>query len=205
MMSNMKKQYKEFTQRVMKSAYEQAGNALSRMLDLPVDQGSILIGYEPGLTVQAYRGNTKSYIVLVTEIIGDARGQSFLFWPEDESELVSMFLLKNLRENPSTELKEAILKELDNVLTAAAITTFSNLSSLKIYGDVPTLMRLSGKELQDWLLKEVKYPSAHRPLVETVVRYSVQGLPVSPSFAWVLDEEFVEAFQKISEHESVKF
>lgn len=204
-MSKMKKQYKEFIQRVMKSAYEQAGGAFSRMLDLPVEQGSILIGYEPGLTVQAYRGNTKNYLVLVTDIIGDARGQSFLFWPEDEAELVSMFLLKNLRDNPNTELKEAILKELDNVVTASAITTFSNLSNLKIYGDVPLLVRLSGKELQDWLLKEIKYPATQRPLVETMVRFSIQGLPVSPCFAWMLDEEFVEAFQKISEHESVKF
>ena len=100
----------------------------------PMEQ---LLTYDKKETVVQY---------LCTELKGDLKGISFWGLSLENIECVQNIAAQKLGmptpiDNP--EMKEAIMLEVDNILSAAMITQLANKMQLNIYGDVPKIMSKS--------------------------------------------------------------
>lgn len=80
---------------------------------------------------------------LCTELKGELKGSSFWGLSLENMECVQNTAAQKLgMPTPvdDTEMKEAIMLEVDNIISAAMITKLANKTQLNIYGDVPKIM-----------------------------------------------------------------
>lgn len=135
--------------------------------------------------------------VLTTKINGQAKGVCFLiFKPEEVEELLKVSLPKNIYNKPEAknEFGDAMLLEVDNILAASVITQFSNLLKLKIFGMVPQLDRVSGKELLEYIPSSSE---GYNDLLCFKTQYRTDEIDLSPEFIWLLESHFVEEFKNV--------
>ncbi|MEM9829144.1 MAG: hypothetical protein AAF944_00820 [Bacteroidota bacterium] len=92
---------------------------------------------------------------LTSGIIGDMQGKSYLLLTQADCEAIFETCLPSSGSaNERRIMKEAIIKELDNTISAAVIAEFSNVLQINIYGDVPHLMAGTAKEVQLSILND---------------------------------------------------
>lgn len=130
-------------------------------------------------------------VVLKTELQGDVGGVCFLIFNTDDVKKISeVSLPKSVLEDPvkAKEMTKAFLMELDNIVSAAVVTQFANILTLKVHGGIPAYSEYSSHEIDDELRKEISQGSS---LLFARVNLGVEGTSLSPEFIWVLDEEFV--------------
>lgn len=136
---------------VMNKGFNRAAEAFSKFMNVPVKMmtsQSVLIRHDDDFAyVSEEEGNL---YVLTTQIIGEFAGKSYLILNQDESEEIFR-AAKSRKEDLSLELKEALLQEIDNIISASVIAELSNSLNVEIYGDVPMLKKMSAKELQDFI------------------------------------------------------
>lgn len=154
----------------------------------------------------------KNYL-LTTEIKGVMKGKAYLIFNEQETEkIVAANLPESIRNNEAEKAKmtEAILLEIDNIITGAVVTQFSNIFQCKIYGDVPSLNILAGKDINHHL-------SVHHDKGLNVIYFNARFITkdeteITPEFIWLMDDTFfnevknvvsdekkMELFQKLSD------
>jgi chemotaxis protein CheY-P-specific phosphatase CheC len=127
--------------------------------------------------------------VLVTQVIGNISGKSFLIFNQAESE--EIFSAMNLPLS-NTALNEAFLMEIDNIISASVIAELANALSLEVYGDVPVLVRLSAQDLKAFVTKEIgddKYSSVI--FCNTTFQFD-QHDKIHPQFVWSLSNRIFE-------------
>lgn len=128
--------------------------------------------------------------VLITQIIGDVSGKSFLILSEEESQ--EIFKSMNLRL-PNAALNEAFLMEIDNIISASVIAELANALSLEVYGDVPVLARVSGQELKAFVTKEVGNNS-NTSLIFCNTSFEFDDRDsIHPQFVWSLSNRIFDA------------
>ena len=75
-----------------------------------------------------------SLVLLTTEVIGELHGMSYLIFDASEvDEINNSCLPAGLPEDQKAKIQEAVLKELDNILSAAVITELSNKLNVRIF------------------------------------------------------------------------
>ena len=188
----------DITKEVINIALSKAADSLSffikekvliQLLDLKIDSQN----YAP---LSKKHGTEKSYL-LTTAIRGDIGGKSYLVFNESEVEkLVDANLPDSIKSNPveKASMTDAILLEIDNIITASVITQFANILQCKLYGDVPHLDILDQKDLNPFLNKNnpellnVMYISS---------RFITKNLDTSPEFIWLMDDQFFLSVKSI--------
>ena len=181
----------DITKEIINIALSKAADSLSffikekvliQLLDLKMDSHN----YAP---LSKKNGTQKSYL-LTTHIKGDISGKAYLVFNEAEVEkLVEANLPDSIKSNPveKANMTDAILLEVDNIITASVITQFANILQCKLYGDVPQLDIMEQKELNPFLNKNnpellnVMYISS---------RFITKDLDTSPEFIWLMDDQF---------------
>ncbi len=131
-------------------------------------------------------------VVLTTELRGEMGGVCFLvFDQEDTKTLCDVALPPSVKEDPikAKEMSKAFLMELDNIVSAAVVTQFSNMLSSDIHGYVPIYNEYSEGVIEKELRDQIKMDSH---LLYVKVNLILEEKSLSPEFIWALDEKFIE-------------
>ncbi len=138
----------------------------------------------------------KTYL-LTTNIRGDVGGKAYLVFNEAEVEkLVNTNLPESIKNDPQAkaEMTDAILLEIDNIITASVVTQFANILQYKLYGDVPNLTILSQHELNPYL-------GSNNPDQYDVMyfntRFITGGMDINPEFIWLMDNKFFSGVKNV--------
>lgn len=153
-------------------------------------------------SIFVHKGESK-YYVLTTEIKGEMKGISFLIFSEEEiQQLYRSALPASIVEDPENLAMhgEAVLLEIDNIISAAVITQFANFFKYKIYGDVPGLKVLEGEKAVN------EFISSFNTLSDYYLYFSSKfindEINVTPTFIWFLGENYIDGVRKIANDES---
>lgn len=136
--------------------------------------------------------------VLSTELKGELTGECFLIFNKSEvEELLKAMLPASILENQAQkeEMGNAILLELDNIVSAAVITQFSNILQCSSYGNVPRLDVIEPKGLETFLKSRI-IDEDH--LVCFKAEFITENVKLQPEFIWGLNERFVEGVKSIA-------
>ena len=129
----------------------------------------------------------KNLTIVQTDIMGQLKGSSYLIFNEEEKRVVTHMSLDTF--GSSVFLDEcAILKEIDNIISAAVITELSNALNVSIYGDVPQLLELDNIEEFHSLMNEGN--SDYHVLVSANFIFDGHSC-ISPVFIWKIDKKIM--------------
>lgn len=135
--------------------------------------------------------------LLTTELVGDLKGVSFLLFSENEVKSImnSRYANKDFDEAKYKKKQDALLLEIDNIITAGVMSEFANAFSYRTYGGVPKLDIVSyDKALA--LMKEGTEKN------EFILRFNAglvsEKANVKAAFIWSVDGAFVEGVKKLS-------
>ena len=135
-------------------------------------------------------GAASDFYVLTTEVKGSLQGKSYLLLNNDEAMWV-INRMKVQRSAPAeslTGLQKAALLELDNILSAAAITQIANQLDIFCYGDVPGLQKMNAAQLRSLLTDaERQYPFSVQ------ASYHSTDNQLQTAFIWMLDGSCMQA------------
>jgi chemotaxis protein CheY-P-specific phosphatase CheC len=150
------------------------------------------------------KGNIEKSYLLTTNIKGDILGKAYLVFNEKEVEkLVDNNLPESIKIDPvaKASMTDAILLEIDNIITAAVITQFANILQCKLYGDVPHLDILSQDDLNPFLNNS---NTDHFNVIYFNSHFITKHLDINPEFIWLLEDKFfAEVKNIVSDEEKV--
>ena len=92
-------------------------------------------------------------------------------------------------------MTDAILLEIDNIITASVVTQFANILQLKLYGGVPQLDILPQNVLNPFLNENNK--KDHFNIIYFNSHFITNHLDINPEFIWLLDDKFFEGVKNI--------
>lgn len=131
--------------------------------------------------------DTENLTMVQTDIIGQLNGSSYLIFNDEEKKVIAHMGLDTLGGSASVD-ESAILKEIDNIVSAAVITELSNALNANIYGDVPKLVKLEGmKELYNLINKG---DCDYYLLASANFVFDGHG-SISPIFIWKIDKKIM--------------
>ena len=136
--------------------------------------------------------------MLTTKIIGEVGGKSFLLLNEEERAAIYSACLSPQKDKDETARKtmeEAILKEIDNIVSATVITQFSNALGFSIYGDVPHLTTIPSKEIAAVIAKDLEKEPDYFLTVNTRFFFE-NNTALQPYFFWILSSQFLERIRE---------
>lgn len=189
-MEKLSKELKSVANEIFLKGYEKASQSFSNLSGeaVTVKNYELFYGEAPDLLKKIVK--TKNPSILITDIIGEVKGRSYLVFSERDANEVSGLLLrrmKSLEDNP--QFKEIILKEVDNMVSAAVITEFSNQLNLKIYGDVPKIINPESAT-KEWLQVEVDQNENMFAMLSSANFSFESSIKICPYFIWLLDKQF---------------
>lgn len=189
-MEKISKELKAVANEIFLKGYEKASQSFSSLSGekVSVKNFELFFGEAPDLLQKITKAKNPS--ILITDIIGEAKGKSYLVFSEKDAQAVPDMLIqkmKSLESNP--DFAEIILKEVDNMVSAAVITEFSNQLHLKIYGDVPKIIFPEDAD-REWLQNEIE-DNEHMFAIISSANFAFENnLKICPYFIWILDKEF---------------
>ncbi len=190
------KELKALSKDIFLKGYEKASKSFSNLSgdDVTVKNFELHFGEAPDLLYKIVK--TRNPTVLITDIIGEAKGKSYLVFNETDSKAIPEILIKKMKSlETNPDFGEIILKEVDNMVSASVITELSNQLDLKIYGDVP---KYFSPEIvnKDWLLEEMENNHEMFAILSSA-NFSFQGnYKISPYFIWILDKNFYKSLSE---------
>ena len=126
--------------------------------------------------------------VVISDLKGDLKGRSYLvFNNQDCKSLVETCLPGDLSQN--AEMQEAIIMELDNILTAAVVTNLSNTLKINSYAYVPALSETTPKKLIGLIENDHKNDCF---LITVKTSFTVDNVDLSPLFIWALELKLID-------------
>jgi chemotaxis protein CheY-P-specific phosphatase CheC len=133
--------------------------------------------------------------LLITNVIGELKGVCCLIFSEEEADkLRHTALPKEIIENPvlMAEMSDAIMLEVDNIISASVITQFSNLLNHKIYGGVPELKKLSFQQLSEYVSSNFMQELY---IINFKTQFTSSELNFNPEFVWLFDNTFLNSIK----------
>ena len=191
----------EVTKELLNIALANSADAYSKM----ANERILFKGYEMSLlksdelSTLLHGFDDEQLYVLTTEIKGKMEGICYLvFNKEDAMQAFRTFApgQENIAENGELgEFQQAILMELDNILSAAMVTQLSNILELFVYGDVPNYKLLNQKDFLKIIQKD--HELYYKVAMNIKTRLESNKTKISPYFIWLFKEDFVDAVKSI--------
>lgn len=190
MMAELNEAELDITKEIIHIALTKAADSLSffikekvmiKLFDLKINQN-----YSP---ISKKDANAKSYL-LTTCIRGDIAGKAYLVFNESEvAKLVEINLPDSIKNNPieKARMTDAVLLEIDNIITAAVVTQFANILNCKIHGDVPMLNILPENELNPFLDQQ---NTGHYNVIYFNSRFITSNSDINSEFIWLMEDKF---------------
>lgn len=175
---------------VMNTGFERAASSFSKLIGKPVKittSQSILVKNDYDLSfVSEEQGEL---YVLITQIIGDVSGKSFLIINQEETNEIYKAINSSVT---NISLKEGFLLEIDNIISASVIAEMSNALGIEIYGDVPQLVKVHAKNLQDFMCADVKKDNPSSIIFSNTTFQFEKSERVHPQFIWKISSKIFE-------------
>jgi len=198
-MSYLKPEEKEAAVELLTIGYEKAASSFAAMTKQQIRIKPTRIEIA-GNSMQFFKKLKKDdeIILLTTSIIGEHNGKSYLLFNEHEAnEVYKKCMPYNKDESSRIMETEALLKELDNILSAAVITQFSNFMEATIFGDVPTISRTNQAALKDKIIEDFETEGSDYFLVADTEFVFENNTQMCPQFIWKLTEGFMEGLKAV--------
>ncbi len=171
--------------------------SMEMILQSPISIEQIEYGTSD-MDINRFGGDESEVHVIKTELMGELKGTSHLIFSEKEvQKLYESSLPKNIVEDDSKEstiMKLGFLTEIDNMVSAAVITEFSNFLGVEIYGNVPSLKVIKAKELNNYLVEE---SSELEQIIHFKAMFNGKELDICPDFIWVFHNKFVDKIKDL--------
>ena len=140
-----------------------------------------------------------SLYVLKTVVKGELPAESYLIFTSESADEICRLIIQE--PNVNDELKNAVLLEVDNILTASVVTQFSDYFDLNLYGDVPSLHRWKKKSTEDKLEKKM---TEYDIQLSFKTSFITSHFTIFPEFIWILTNKFIDAVKKLSSLENLE-
>ena len=132
-------------------------------------------------------------IVITTDIVGQIEGKSYLIMSKEEWDYISGLGIRGGMKD-SEAFREAFMKELDNIISAAFITKISEAFSLSIFGASPVLHpAISNNSVSDYLKNEL---SSNSEYYISVAELSCSQEGIRPLFVWAFSNPLLKKTEK---------
>jgi len=186
----MKQQNQEnYLIHVLNSGFERAAVSFSKLINRQVrivnTQSLVLRHNDHFSYISEEQGDLH---ILVTQVIGDITGKSYLVFNRDECSEI----FKALNSNPSVALQDAFLLEIDNIISASVIAELSNALELEVYGDVPQLIKIQGQDLREFMRKEISKDGPSSVIFSNALFQFDNRERVHPQFIWKMSSRIFE-------------
>lgn len=133
--------------------------------------------------------------LLSTKLEGELSGYSYLIFNESEvNTLAKMSLPEEIINNPDqfAEMKNAILLEVDNIITGAVVTQFSNLLCSDMHGLVPSSYSGNQEEVEDYIRNQ---SINEKYILQCNTSLGSENNNLNPEFLWCLNFSFLDAIK----------
>jgi chemotaxis protein CheY-P-specific phosphatase CheC len=141
--------------------------------------------------------------LLITDVVGELEGVCCLVFSEEEAkQFQNTALPKEITGDLAMFelMKDAILLEVDNIISASIITEFSNLLKRKMHGSVPQLKVVNNIEFEEFVNEHLRSKS-HIINLKTVFISAEKSF--SPMFICFLDQPFIDDIKAYARQLSV--
>jgi chemotaxis protein CheY-P-specific phosphatase CheC len=186
---------KSVLEEILMKGYQRAASSFSTMIGSPVRIHNKNVDVVNDRTVIDTVLNERSHnTLIVTSIIGALKGESYFLLTTAEEQVICEMCRKAFGGASSIQ-NEMVLKEIDNIISAAVITEFSNALALRIYGDVPHLFHSSDQVLWNKAMKFEDGGDDYFIMANACFEFEGHA-PVSPSFMWRFEKKILSLIQK---------
>jgi len=190
---------------IIDAGLKRAAETLSFFMKEPIgveqiDLNEVDIETKDSLSLQ-YGPNTH---LLITEVVGELEGVCCLVFSEHEAKLLQQAALPpEITNSPAMfdAMKDAILLEADNIITASVITQFANLLNRKMHGSVPQLRVINNPEFEQ-LMQEHLSNQSHIINFKTTFVSSQKSF--SPMFIWFMNSPFIEDIKSYAANQQIE-
>ena len=184
------------TEDLLKTGYAHAARSFSTLVNQPVSVELMSFALSGIGAINAIYYPEGDATLVLTDVMGEVGGRSHLLFSEPECvALQDLCLPKNCTAPQRASLGEAMLKEIDNILSAAMITKLSEALDLRIYGGVPRLFTLPTAEMKKKIKADMARPEDGGSLV-TSARFLFENNPsLQPQFFWQFPPDFLQRLE----------
>lgn len=173
--------------RVLNTGFEKAADSFSRFINRNIritDSKSSMMqhNHKDEACISEEKGRL---YVLITRVIGDVTGKSFLICSEDECR--EIFGTLNTADD---KLNEAFLLEIDNIVSAMVISELSRSLGIEVFGDVPQLTKIDAKDLNPFILGEVVRDESRSVITNTTFQFDHKK--IHPQFIWKFNSKILD-------------
>ena len=188
----------KFARALIRSGHDQAAASFSLMVRQKVVCGEPLLRLLPNQAgVLAIKERTGPLTIITTDIIGELKGKSYFLLNAEECNQIYNLCTGGDRNKPTGLAGDEVLKELDNILSAAVITRFSNCLKITIYGDVPRIWTGENKDFQTMIRNDLSENLASDTVIVADVKFTLKGCKnFRPRLIWKLAEPFYSLIQQ---------
>jgi chemotaxis protein CheY-P-specific phosphatase CheC len=187
----------QYISELLQAGYNHAAKAFASFTGHEVTISNVKLEFtdDPKILSSWVPGNSR-FVTLTTDVIGDLKGKSYLVFSMLEAERVVKACQPAKWQSDRPDLAEALLMELDNILSASVITELSNKLGSRIYGDVPFFHELAGDDFFKMILKD--FGSNQRQpgdilLISNAYFKFEDDREMRPQFIWKFNANFLKA------------
>ncbi len=185
---------RQVLEEILQKGYRRAAASFSTMIGsaVRIENKRVDVVSDKKVIGQAIN-DRDNLILIVTSIIGALKGESYFMLTGNEEQVICEMCKKAFGGGTSIK-NELVLKEIDNIISAAVITEFSNALSLRIYGDVPNLFHSSDPVLWN---SAIRVDEGDDYFIMANANFEFEGQsPVSPSFVWRFEKKIMTLIEK---------
>lgn len=187
---------------IVKKGLDKAAESLSFFIKDDVKMRPIDIKINKISELNKYTNKEGEQIhFLITDVIGDMKGVCYLIFSKNEADkLRSLALPTEVLNNESLmqEMADAIMLEVDNIISASVITQFANILQVHIYGGVPRLKKFNYTELNDYVKQN---SNTELFSINIKAHFETSLHDFNPEFIWQFEGTFLDNIRKLSEKE----
>jgi chemotaxis protein CheY-P-specific phosphatase CheC len=195
----------DLAKEIVNIALAKAGDALSFFIKQRTIIKNNSVSVDPISKDSCFTTITSDFITsLKTEIKGDFDGNCYLlFSEEDTNKILELTLPSSILNDKQkkTEFGNAILLEIDNIVTASVVTQFSNIFSCKMFGYVPNINRITKTEINEFLFNE----NQNKNLILNIkTKFITDKDKLEPEFVWFMNQEKFKYYLNIFKNNTEK-
>ena len=139
---------------LMNKGFERSAQSFSEMVKTPVTCANTKMVFMQSSHNFSWGSKHGKLMVIITEVIGELSGRSYLIIPEDDRKKICASVLPTGQLNET--LEEAMLMEVDNIISAVVISQIANVLNIEVFGDVPQVQYIKADQLSLLLDTRIK-------------------------------------------------
>jgi chemotaxis protein CheY-P-specific phosphatase CheC len=185
--------------KLMNLALANSAESFSQLAKNEIKLQSAEVQFKPIRYVLAENLNQEELqYVLASAIMGEMPAHSYLILKFADAANLSKACLPASTHH-DTEMREAFLTEIANILTASVITQLSNFFKINIFGYVPLLKKLSFPKIKEMIMSEMDKDDISFYLKTNFI---TPDLKIQPDFIWTFNHSFIDIIKNMSKNEN---